>query len=445
MPLPSSERPKYRTGRSFRGPRWILCDLGLGISLAIALFHPEARAQPYPTENISLYQYRGKGVEDYESGRLSSTGHKTNYDENRVGNYQLPDPLVLRNGDHVTNQQMWLNRRRPELLALYRFCVYGRVPSTAPAVTFTVVQQDLVLDKHVLRKIVMAKFGTGEDSLSTPLLLYFPAHASGPVPVILGLVFGDVFKNSNSGAVDVPAMLARGYGVALFKPMAIQPDNETSKRSGVIRLAFKPGQTATAPDEWGAISVWAWSASRILDYLEHDPLADAKRVAIYGHSRLAKTALWAGAQDPRFALVFASAGGKAGPALWARDYGEMVDDEVDRSFFWFADNFRRFRGHANQLPVDGHILIALNAPHPIFNTGSTLDPWADPRGEFLGALAASPVYRLFGKEGLGTNKFPETNEAAVSGNLGFYFRAGSHDQTAAEWPVFGTFADKYFR
>ena len=200
----------------------------------------------------------------------------------------------------------------------------------------------------------------------------------------------------------MPLVLARGYGVAAIYYGDIEPDFEAGAGLpfGVRPLFWKPGQTERAPDDWGAIGAWAWGLSRGLDYLLTDRQVDGKKVMAFGQSRLGKTVLWAGAQDQRFAMVIASCSGEGGAALSRRDYGENLDNMTTRYLYQFSESFARYHKRWNELPVDAHMLLALIAPRPLLlNTGSE-DRWSDPRGEFLAAQAASPVYALFGKKGL---------------------------------------------
>jgi dienelactone hydrolase len=183
----------------------------------------------------------------------------------------------------------------------------------------------------------------------------------------------------------------------------------------------------------------------VLDYLETDRSVDARHVALIGHSRLGKTVLLAGARDPRFALIYSSCAGEMGSSLARRDYGETVDDMAANFPWQFAGNFQKYTGHWNDMPVDTHMLIALNAPHPVFIGGGTQDQWADPRGEFLGAVAAGPVYRLAGRQDLGTTNGPQIDTPIISGDLGFHYHTGGHTITASDWTAFLDFADKYFK
>jgi hypothetical protein len=385
--------------------------------------------------------------------RRAPTGHVSNYDEARIGTYTLPDPLVLQNGQPVRDADTWFKQRRPELLRLYETEIYGRVPERAPQVTFAVVETDPgAMNGTAVRKEIVGYFGDKPDGPAVHVHLYLPAKAAGRVPVLLHLLFfGDPPADAANGLHrfseigPVADILARGYGYAMFRYTEVQADSANTHQSGVIGLALAPGQAKPAADEWGAISAWAWSASRVLDYFGTDPAVDARHVALIGHSRLGKTVLWAGAQDPRFALVFSSCAGEMGSALSRRDYGETVDDMAASFPWWFAGNFQKYPGHWNDMPVDAHMLIALNAPHPVFITAGTQDQWADPRGEFLAAVAAGPVYRLLGKKDLGTSDGPPLDTPLITGDLGFLYHTGVHTIAPADWNAFLAFADKYLK
>ena len=211
-------------------------------------------------------------------------------------------------------------------------------------------------------------------------------------------------------------------------------------------LYLKPGQTEPAPGEWGSISAWAWGLSRALDYLETDKGVDAKKAAVTGVSRLGKTAIWTGAHDPRFGMVIASCGGEGGAALSRRNYGETIAHLVEptRYPYQFAANYQKYAKNVDQLPVDAHMLVALMAPRPVLlQTGNT-DKWSDPRGEFLAAVAAEPVYRLFGKQGLGTDQIPNAGEAILH-DIGYEMHDGGHGMVPSDWDVYLRFMKMHFQ
>jgi (4-O-methyl)-D-glucuronate---lignin esterase len=388
--------------------------------------------------------------------RRAPTGHISNYDESKVGAYTLPDPLRLQNGQPVRDAETWFKQRRPEILKLYETEIYGRVPERAPKVKFEVAETDTnALDGAATRKEIVGHIGDGTNAPAVHVHLYLPRNATAPVPVLLHLMFGfgsAVTPSTNATARPrfsetgpLTQVLGRGYGYATFRYTEIEGDSATSSISIVRRQSLSPGQTKPAADEWGTISAWAWGASRVLDYFETDRSVDAKRVAVIGHSRLGKTVLWTGARDSRFALIFSSCGGEMGSALARRDYGETVDDMAANFPWQFAGNLQKYSGHWNDMPVDAHLLIALNAPRPVFVTGGTQDQWSDPHGEFLAEVAAGPVYRLLGKKDLGTNELPPLDTPLISGDLGFLYHTGGHTITTNDWQAFLNFADRHLK
>jgi len=392
--------------------------------------------------------------------RRASTGHISNYDESKVGTYTLPELLVLQNGKPVLDANTWLKKRRPEILRLYQTEIYGRVPKSAPKVRFHVAETETnALGGTAVLKEIVGQLGPGTDAPTVHVRLYLPANSSKPVPVLLHLVFfGAAAPSSGSGSTNgadarprfsetgpIADILARGFAYATVRYTEFEGDSATNSLSRVRKLALARGQNRPAADEWGTISAWAWGASRVIDYFETDRAVDSKRIAVVGHSRLGKTVLWIGAQDPRVSVVFSSCSGEMGASLARRDYGETVDDMAANFPWQFAGNFQRYAGHWNDMPVDTHMLIALNAPHPVFISGGTQDQWADPRGEFLAEVAAGPVYRLLGKKDLGTTEFPNTDTPLITGDLGFNYHTGRHTIMPEEWKEFLDFAGRHWK
>ncbi|MEO6568297.1 MAG: acetylxylan esterase [Opitutaceae bacterium] len=391
--------------------------------------------------------------------RAPRTGHISNYDEAKVGHYTLPDPLVSANGERVTQADTWARGRRPEILNLYQTEIFGRVPSAAPRVRFeNVLSETISLNgTQALHRHAIVHIGEGASALKVNVHTYLPPSSSKPVPVLLHVTFAtntatppttpptEGPPNRPSEAGPVVDMLGRGFGYALVRYTEIQPDNATTHASGLQALSYAPGQTKPADDEWGTIATWSWGLSRVLDYLATDAAVDAQRVAVIGHSRLGKTALWAGASDPRFALIFSSCAGEMGSALARRDFGESLDDMAGNFGWQFAGNLQKYPGHWNELPVDAHMLIALCAPRPVFITGGTKDQWADPKGEFLAEVAAAPVYELLGKRGLGITELPALDTPVIDGDLGFHYHTGGHTITPSDWTAFLTFAARHLK
>jgi len=389
------------------------------------------------------------------------TNHVSNYDESKVGNYTLPDPLRLQDGKPVADDRAWA-RRRQEILRQYEAQIYGRVPSNAPRVTWRVTETDTqARDGAAIRKRVAGTVGEGTDAPQINLTLYTPANVERPVPVILLVTFGGgpprPISTAQGGGTppargrggplpDPPVaaeILARGWGYATVGYHDIQPDRLNTWNQGVIGRTLA-GKDAPGPDEWGTISAWAWGISRVLDYFESAVAVNARQVAVQGHSRLGKTVLWASAKDERIAAVFSSCSGEMGAALARRDWGETVDDMAQNFSWQFAGNFQQWVGRWNEMPVDAHMLIALSAPRPVVITGGTTDQWADPVGMFKALVAAGPVYRLLGKRDLGTTDLPALDTPLTSGDLGWHYHTGGHTATPADWKAFLEFVSKYF-
>ena len=381
--------------------------------------------------------------------RYAATGHVSNYDEAKVGRYTLPDPLVLANGRPVQDAATWTTQRRAEIVKVYEREIFGAVPATAPRVRAEVVAMEPgALGGKAVRKHIVLHFGEGERAVALNVSVFVPAGATKPVPVVLQLLFSNppgipqLAKMPFNDAVPAEEILARGYAYAAFRYTEAQADNAKTHEGGVQALAYAAGQTRPAPGEWGAIATWSWITSRVLDYVETDTALDAKRVLLVGHSRLGKTALWAGARDARFEAVFASCSGEMGASLARRDYGESLDDVAANFPWWLVSTFPKYAGRWSELPVDSHLVIALNAPRPIFVTGGTEDQWADPHGEFLALVAAGPVYRLLGKGDVGATTLPALDTPLLSGALGFHYHTGGHVITQADWAAFFAFVDQ---
>jgi len=396
-----------------------------------------------------------------------------NYDESKVPAYVLPDPLIKLDGTAVDTADQW-QERRAELVKLFEEQVYGRAPVGALEgmrfETRTTIEGFLG-GKATLNEVRVWFSGKDEDPWMDILLVVPNRAADAPVGCFLGLNFGgnhtvhadpritlspswmrpkerlvkdhralEAGRGASAGRWPVEAIIDRGYALATIYYGDIDPDYDDGFENGVHALF----DSKPAEDEWGSIATWAWGLSRALDYLQTDGRIDAYRVAVLGHSRLGKTSLWAGATDPRFGLVISNDSGCGGAALSRRAFGETVK-RINTSFpHWFCDNFQAYNDKEDDLPVDQHELIALMAPRPVYVASATGDEWADPKGEFLSAKLAEPVYEILGhKDALGVDQQPEPDHP-VGDRIGYHLRTGKHDLTLYDWERYMDFADRHF-
>jgi len=415
------------------------------VGLAVLTLRADDPPKPGATGNPDNVPYIGKSDPKGNPVRLAkATGHVSNYSEDKVAPYTLPDPLVLADGQKVVTADDWTKKRRPEILKFYQTEIYGRIPDNAPKVAWEVTQTDpKARDGTAVMRKVVGRMGDKPDGPKMTLTILTPAKADRPVPVLLSITFG--VGPPRPGAFDpVAEVLGRGWAFATVGYGDIQPDRANRWADGVIGLTLKADQTRPAPDEWGTISAWAWGISRCVDYFETDKAIDPKRVAITGASRLGKTVLWAGAQDERVAAVFAVVPGEMGASLIRRDWGETLDDMAQNFHWQFAGNIQKWVGKWNTLPVDQHLLIACCAPRPVYVNGGLTDQWSDPKGEFLALVAAGPAYRLLGAKDLGVTELPGLDKPVTAGGLAFHYHSGGHAAVPADWKHFLDFADRHY-
>jgi hypothetical protein len=395
-----------------------------------------------------------------------------NYDESKVPKYTLPELLKTQDGRKVKTSDEWKETRRSEVLTLFEDHVFGKSPGKPDSMTFKVTKTlPDALDGKARLKEVRIQYFDGKEGAFIDLLILLPKEAKGKVPVFLICNFGGnhrihpskdisltkTWMSNKRGGVkgvatdasrgkwqkvyDIDGILASGYGLATYHCADTDPDRNNFK-DGIHPYFYKEGQTKPAADEWGAISAWAWGLRRAMDYLETDQDIDSKKVAVLGHSRLGKAALWAGAQDERFGLVISNNSGCGGASLSRRRFGETVT-RINNNFpFWFNDNFNQYSNNEDQLPVDQHMLLALVAPRPVYVASASEDLWADPRGEFLAAKHSQEVYKLFGyKEKL--TECPQ-EDSPVMGRVGYHLRSGRHSLTTYDWRQYIKFANLHF-
>jgi len=407
--------------------------------------------------------------------KVSAQRQNIIYDESKVPEYQLPDVLTRFNGRKVKSEKVWFKKQRPEILKVFTDEVYGKVPGELKISEVKVWEtSNDAINGLAIRKQISLLFKKSDRNLEVNVLMYLP-KTDQKVPVFLaynftgnhavyndprirlteswvandpsvGIINNQVTEQSRAAASDrwpVDEIIKAGFGLVTVYYGDIDPDKNVFS-DGIEPFFYKGNQTKPKSDEWGSIAAWAWGLSRVMDYLETDSLVDSKKVAVLGHSRLGKTALWAGATDQRFSMVISNESGCGGAALSKRIFGETVQT-INTSFpHWFCDNFLKYNDNEGQLPVDQHMLLALIAPRPLYVASAEGDQWADPRGEFLSAKYASAVYELLGLEGLPIKEMPEVNHP-VMGTIGYHIRSGKHNLTLYDWEQYIKFAHKHFK
>jgi hypothetical protein len=386
---------------------------------------------------------------------------------------EIPQLFICNDGNKVKSIYGWENKRRPELLSLFEEHMYGKTPDNIDSVTFKIVSQKSILDGMATLKQIELIIFVGVKNLTLNLMQYTPKHKKFSCPCFVGLNFwgnqsttfdttvritdkwvldygmkGIVrhFATDSSRGINihrwpVDLIIENGYGLITCHSADIDTDREYWA-DGAHNLFYQSDQVKPAEDEWGTIGAWAWGMSRIVDYIEMVGEFDENLIIGVGHSRLGKAALWAGAQDKRFAAVISNNSGRGGAALSRNKKGETVK-MINTTFpHWFCDNFLRYNNNEDALPVDQHELIALIAPRPVYVASATKDDNADTEGEFMSTKMASPIYKLYGLDTLPSFNQPIPNSPAI-GCISYHIREGKHDITYYDWAQFIKWANKY--
>jgi hypothetical protein len=371
--------------------------------------------------------------------------------EELVPAYTLPDALRCADGTCVTTASEWEAKRRPETLELFREHVFGHEPEEADprGVRFEVIEQGTALEGRATRRRVRITIRTPRGwDFAFETWLFVPNARHGPAPAFLlinnrKVEQADPSRVNKTGFWPVEDIIARGFATAVFRSGEVQPDTKDSMSRGLI--AAWDGDAPRKRNAWAAIAAWSWAASRVLDYLRMAPEVDPRKIAIVGHSRGGKTALWTGARDPRFAMVVANESGRGGAALTRRRYGETVAGMNADFPHWFCGNHHAWGGREDSMPVDQHQLIGLCAPRPVCVGSADRDLWADPNGQFLAMAEAGAVYGLYGHEPLRAEEAPPLDGAVWRGRMHYHVRSGEHTLAAEDWTRYMDFAERLFR
>lgn len=379
---------------------------------------------------------------------LSRTKPGFNFDEEKVQAYVLPDVLATGKNQKITNRKDWEKLRRPELIELFASQVFGRIPQTPFQLSFVTVREDAkAMNGAATLKLIDILIAADEKSLTIHLVLFIPNQVKKPVPAFLFNSYRpaeqdiDYTRKNKSEYWPAEEIIARGYAAAAFFNGDVDPDSFDNFQNGIHGVLDKTRNN----ESWGTIAAWAWGASRCMDYLVTDRSIISNKIALIGHSRGAKTALWAGANDQRFAMICCNEAGCGGSALAHRRFGETITT-ITKSFpHWFCSNYKQYGGHENEMPFDMHELMALIAPRPLYITAASDDLWGDPKGQYLSLYYAQPVYQLYDKKINLSESMPPLNIPVRSKQLAYFIRSGLHDLTLKDWNFFMDQADLVLR
>lgn len=394
-----------------------------------------------PSDGQPLGYDKTPNVEDFGLGCFLLAGsevfqiaasERPNWEESKIPRYSEP---VLA----LTTKAAWEESQRSKVYRLFEKNVYGRMPAVTISVDHHVADIDTgALDGLAVKRDVVLDFLPGDGAAQLHVMLYLPKRG-GRVPVFLGYSFTANDETEHSTQWPLKEIVKRGYAVAVAWYQEIEPDRLDGWQTGIrTKLAER---LHIEPYEWSAIGAWAWGLERMADYLETEPAVDAGRIALIGHSRLGKTALWAGANDRRFAMVISNESGEGGAATSKRDYGETIA-AINRQFpWWFAPAYKQWGFHTAEMPFDQYMLLSLIAPRPLYVASAVDDQWSDPKGEFLSARLAGSVYGLYEEKGIGKESMPGLNQP-VGDYVRYHIRSGKHDVTWYDWEQYLDFADR---
>jgi hypothetical protein len=404
---------------------------------------------------------------------VQAQNKEANYNESKVPTYVLPDVLLTNDGEKIKSVNQWITQRRPEILSLFSSQVYGITPGEKINIKHKLLSESKkALNGKATCKQIEFTYSKGKKEIKSILLLFLPNDTIKKAPVFVGFNFkgnetlcndSTILMSSSSEIIDsedlaekrgstskrwpLELIIDSGFAVATMCYQDIYIDKPESgyKDKSVLSLFDNYENTQSQTYSWQAMGAWAWGLSRIADYLEtSEKRIDKSKIIAIGHSRLAKTALWAGAQDTRFSVVISNNSGCGGAALSRRKFGETVA-VINKNFpHWFCVNFRQYNDKEENLPVDQHELIALMAPRPVYIASASEDLWADPKGEFLSGLNANPVYALWGLTGLPAKEMPGVDKPVLNGFIGYHIRSGKHDILEYDWLQYIRFAQNHF-
>ncbi len=370
-----------------------------------------------------------------------------NYDESKVPDLILPDPFVSFRGKSIRTVEDWESVRRPEILQLFEENVYGKIPSDFDAITFKEVteNQNPYPEKAILKEVDITVSRNG-NMHTMRLNVFIPKSGQGPFPIFMLInhrAKDPSGKLIEEGYWSVSKLIDLGYATASFNAETVAPDDKIRFSEGVIGKLYP--EHLSQPDGMRTLGAWGWGAMRAMDYFVHEASIDEKRAILVGHSRSGKAALWASANDARWAVTISNESGCGGAALSKRKFGETVE-VINTSFpHWFNVNFKAFNRKEELLPLDQHMMVSLIAPRAIYFSSAREDRWSDPKGEYLAMQLGSRVFsEIYGEKVSFQTPFGSLKGSVLQPFAGYHIREGEHNLTWEDWSHFVDFVEFQF-
>ena len=386
-----------------------------------------------------------EGTPESDAKRFYVNPEKTefvefNYDEAKAGelgkDYALEDPLRFADGRKVGTAEDWAVRRR-EILGIFEREVYGRLPSKPDVMVFDVTSEKMSEDRFATTRVYRQYFRRDRTGPVIDWFVAVPRHSKGKVPVFLHLNYAGLEKIAakKTNHYDLPwdMLIANGYAFMSARYTQITGDGEERGGffNGVCELFGR--RDPNAVDNPGSLIVWAWGLMRGLDLAERIPEIDAARNVVIGSSRLGKAALLAAAFDERFKVCIPNQTGAVGVQLMKRNYGESLKGQHVSLPHWYCSAVWKYEDDPRSQPFDQHLLLACVAPRNLL-LECYHKKWFDPKGEWLAAKAASPVWEFLTGKGLGAAVWPEPySDELVKPPFGYVRRTECHGLSPYDW------------
>lgn len=346
--------------------------------------------------------------------------------EQELKNRRIADVLLDSEGKRITDIEAWEKQRRI-ILEYFQTQMYGRIPPRPKRICFVqeICEEVFCAGKAPLRKVII-HMELENGSFSFPVYSVVPVRKPHTAYILIN--FRD---NVPDRYLPTEELTDLGCAVFSFCYQDITSD-DNDFGNGLAGLLFPEGRNA--PDASGKIAMWAWAAMRVMDYVQSLKEVEGSRVVVTGHSRLGKTALLAGAVDPRFMAAASNDSGCAGAKLERGGTGETFSRIFHNFPYWFCPAFQKYAAGEETMLYDQHCLLAAIAPRKVFVGSASEDLWADPKSEFLSCVAASPVYELYGLKGLiHEDKYPEAPAWLNEGSIRYHIRRGMHYMSREDW------------